>query len=217
MTLKIDIIVDTVCPWCYVGKKRFERALALRPQIDVEVGWRAFQLNPDMPLEGMDRSAYLEEKFGGMERVHAVNSSLNSAGEEERINFNFNAIERTPNTVLSHRLIRFAAENGVQTPIVSAVFDAFFLEGKDIGVPEVLARVAGSAGLNYEETLNFLQSDLDTDTILAEDELARRLGVNGVPCFIINRKYAVSGAQSPEVIVQVFDLAIQDKLDAVAE
>ena len=97
------------------------------------------------------------------------------------------------------------------------VFDAFFLEGKDIGVPEVLARVAESAGLNYEETINFLQSDRDTDTILAEDELARRLGVNGVPCFIINRKYAVSGAQSPEVIVQVFDLAIQDKLDAVAE
>ena len=93
----------------------------------------------------------------------------------------------------------------------------FFLEGKDIGVPEVLARVAGSAGLNYEDTLKFLQSDRDTDIILAEDELARRLGVNGVPCFIINRKYAVSGAQSPEVIVQVFDLAIQDKLDAVSE
>ena len=217
MTLKIDIIVDTVCPWCYVGKKRFERALALRPGIDIEVGWRAFQLNPDMPLEGMDRSAYVEEKFGGMERAHAVNSSLKSAGEEEGIKFNFKAIQRTPNTVLSHRLIRLAAEYGVQTPIVSAVFDAFFLEGKDIGVPEVLARVAGSAGLNYEDTLNFLQSDRDTDIILAEDELARRLGVNGVPCFIINRKYAVSGAQSPEVIVQVFDLAIQDKLDAVSE
>ena len=210
MALKIDIIVDTVCPWCYVGKRRFERALEIRPQPDIEVGWRAFQLNPEMPREGIDRRTYVAEKFGGPERAHSVHASLVQAGEEEGISFNFNKIEKTPNTVYSHRLVRYAAKYGLQTPVISAIFDAYFLEGRDIGEPDTLARIADAAGMDHDDTLEFLESDRDTETILAEDELARRLGVNGVPCFIVNRKYAVSGAQSPEVLVQVFDLANQD-------
>ena len=215
--MKIDIIVDTICPWCYVGKKRFEKALSIRPQPDLEVGWRAFQLNPRMPLEGMDRRDYVSEKFGGMDRAGAVHSSLLQAGTEEGVEFNFSHIDRTPNTIHSHRLVRHAAEHGLQTPVISAVFDAYFLEGLDIGEPEILADIGETAGLDRERTLEFLQSDLDTDTILAEDELARKLGVNGVPCFIVNRKYAVSGAQSPEVLIQVFDLANQDDQRANSE
>ncbi|CAN0574513.1 unnamed protein product, partial [Laminaria digitata] len=146
-----------------------------------------------------------------------IHGSLTQAGEEEGISFNFNQIERTPNTIHSHRLVRYAAEHGLQTPVISAVFDAYFLEGQDIGRPEILADIAETAGLDRDETLRFLQSDVDTETILAEDELARRLGVNGVPCFIVNRKYAVSGAQSPEVLVQVFDLANQDDTPTLSE
>lgn len=215
--MKIDIIVDTICPWCYVGKKRFEKALAIRPQPDLEVGWRAFQLNPRMPEKGMDRREYVSEKFGGLERAKAIHGSLVQAGIEEGIVFDFDKIDRTPNTVNSHRLVRYAAEFGVQTPVISAVFDAYFLDGQDIGDPEILADIAGTAGLDRASTLEFLESDTDTATILAEDELARRLGVNGVPCFIVDRKYAVSGAQSPEVLVQVFDLARQDALPAFSE
>ena len=163
-----------------------------------------------MPREGMDRRTYVAEKFGGTERAHSVHASLVQAGEEEGISFNFNKIEKTPNTVYSHRLVRYAAKYGLQTPVISAIFDAYFLEGRDIGEPDTLARIADAAGMDHDDTLEFLESDRDTETILAEDELARRLGVNGVPCFIVNRKYAVSGAQSPEVLVQVFDLANQD-------
>ena len=215
--MKIDIIVDTICPWCYVGKKRFERALSIGPQLDLQIGWRAFQLNPRMPAEGMDRRDYVSEKFGGMDRARVVHGSLAEAGAEEGIDFNFSSIQRTPNTIHSHRLVRHAAEHGLQTTIMSAVFDAYFLDGKDIGEPEILADIAASAGLDRKQTLSFLQSDVDTETIVAEDELARRLGINGVPCFIFDRKYAVSGAQSAEVLVQVFDLASQDDIEALPE
>ena len=207
--MKIDIIADTICPWCYVGKKRFDRALALRPQEELQVGWRAFQLNPSMPKQGMDRKEYVAEKFGGLERARSVHGSLEAAGAEEGIKFNFRSIERTPNSVDSHRLVRYAATLGVQTAIVNAIFEAYFLDGKDIGEINILAEIARDVGLDHTEILEFLLSDQDVKTILAEDELARRIGVNGVPCFIVDRKYAVSGAQSPEVLVQVFDLANQ--------
>lgn len=215
--MKIDIIVDTICPWCYVGKKRFDRALALRPQPDLQVGWRAFQLNPDMPREGMDRRQYIAEKFGGLDRARNVHDGIIRAGAEEGIDFNFKEIDKTPNTIDSHRLIRYAAERGRQAPVVDALFDGYFLHAIDIGDIRRLAEIAAGAGLDHDETLDYLESDRDVETILAEDELARRLGVNGVPCFIVNRKYAVSGAQSPEVIAQVFDLANQDDQALAAE
>ena len=207
--MKVDIIADTICPWCYVGKKRFDRALELRPQEDLEVGWRAFQLNPSMPKQGMDRKEYVAEKFGGLERARSAHGSIELAGAEEGIKFNFKGIERTPNTVNSHRLVRYAATQGIQTPVINAIFEAYFLNGKDIGEISILANIARDVGLDHDQISEFLQSDRDVETILAEDELARRIGVNGVPCFIVDRKYAVSGAQSPEVLVQVFDLARQ--------
>lgn len=215
--MKIDIIADTICPWCYIGKKRFDRALEIRPQRDLQVGWRAFQLNPDMPRSGIDRRLYISQKFGGTEHARSVHSGISRAGLEEGISFNFGRIERTPNTLDSHRLVRIAAERNMQTPVIGALFEAYFLHGRDIGDRAVLADIGAECGLDRDEAAEYLDSDRDVETVLAEDDLARRLGVNGVPCFIVNRKYAVSGAQSPEVLVQVFDLANQEAGQFAAE
>ena len=208
--MKVDIIVDTICPWCYVGKKRFERALALRPQADLEVGWRAFQLNPEMPPGGMDRREYIERKFGGSERARRIHNGIARIGKEEGIYFLFSMIKTIPNTLDSHRLVRFAAERDLQTPVVGALFDAYFTKGCDIGDKRELAGIGRRAGLDHGEALEYLESGRDLDKIAAEDRLARRLGVNGVPSFIFDRKYAISGVQSPEVFVQIFDLANRD-------
>ena len=215
--MKVDIVIDTVCPWCYVGKRRFDRALQLRPGLALEVGWRPFQLNPAMPSEGMDRRSYIVEKFGGAERARSVHDTIARIGAEEGIDFNFKKIDRIPNTVDSHRLTRFAAEHGLQSEAISALFAAYFCDGRDIGDREVLADVGTGVGLDRDDVAAYLAGDADIDTVLAEDDLARRLGVNGVPCFIVNRKYAVSGAQSPEVFAQVFDLARQDEQELAVD
>lgn len=208
--MKIDIIVDTICPWCYVGKKRFERALGLRPQNALQVGWRPFQLNPRMPPGGMDRREYVEREFGGSERARRMHDSIGRIGIEEGISFDFRSIKKIPNTLDSHRLIRFAAERDLQTPVVDALFEAHFTKGRDIGDRRELAGIGQSAGLDRGEAHEYLESDRDVDAIVAEDRLARQLGVNGVPSFIFDRKYAVSGVQSAEIFVQVFDLANGD-------
>ena len=213
MHMKIDIIVDTICPWCYIGKKRFDRALREGKREYLEVGWRAFFLNRDMPTEGMNRNSYIFEKFGGLEAARSVHKTLKEAGHEEGINFNFSKIERTPNTLNSHRLVRHAAKFGIQTEIISAIFEGYFHNGEDIGEVEVLARLAEGQGLDHTETIQFLESDREKEEVLSEDELARRLGVNGVPCFIIDRKYVISGAQPPEVLGKVFNLAEQEGLE----
>lgn len=211
--MKVDIVVDTICPWCYIGKRRFDRALALRSDLALEVGWRPFQLNPAMPPEGMDRRFYIAEKFGGKDRARAVHDTLQKIGSEVGIDFDFRAIERTPNTIDSHRLARFAAGQGLQTEAIAALFAAYFENGRDIGDRRVLIDIGQEIGLDPAALSAYLDSDADIATVHAEDDLARRLGVNGVPCFIVDRKYAVSGAQSPEVFAQVFDLAKQDEED----
>ena len=212
--MRVDIIVDTICPWCYIGKARFERALAQRPAHVVDIGWRPFQLNPGMPAEGRDRDAYLAEKFGDSERAQKKYRSIEQASRRDAIDFRFDIIERTPNTVDSHRLILAAGRQGCQAEMVDALFRAYFTEGQDIGDIAVLAEIADRTGMDGAETFAYLARDDDRAQVIAEDEMARRLGVNGVPCYIVDRKYAISGAQSPEVFVQVFDLAQQD---AVAE
>ncbi|NQU70419.1 MAG: DsbA family oxidoreductase [Rhodospirillales bacterium] len=208
--MQIDIIVDTVCPWCYVGKARFEKALRSRSIENLLIGWRPFQLNPNMPRAGKDRDSYLIEKFGSVQRAERAYRSLQKAGEKEGVDFRFDRIDRTPNTVDSHRLITFAGRSGLQNVIVDALFRGYFSLGRDIGDSETLSDIAAENGLDRAETLDYLASDLDRDTILAEDDMVRDLGVNGVPCYIIDRKYAISGAQTPEVFLQVLDLASHD-------
>lgn len=215
--MNVDIVIDTICPWCYVGKRRFDRALSLRPQPQPAIWWRPFQLNPNMPRGGMDREAYIARKFGGHDRARRVYATLADAGAQEGIDFRFDLIKRTPNTIDSHRLIAAAALEGRQTAAVDAVFRAYFTEGRDIGDLEVLADIAGDLGLDRAAARKSLAGNDGREEVLAFDDMARGLGVNGVPCYIVDRRYAIAGAQSPEVFLQVFELARQDSAAAAAE
>ncbi len=213
--MEIDIFSDTICPWCFIGKRRLERALAERPQPNLTVHWRAFQLNPDMPAEGMDRQHYLEVKFGGEANAKAIYDNVRAAGETEGIDFAFEAMKRTPNTVASHRLIRYAAgtagENGHQDGVVQALFDAYFLRGEDIGDLDVLTAAATAGGLDGPAARAFLETDAEAEAVRAEDRGARQAGISGVPCFIFGGRHALAGAHPPEVLHQLFDLAIQEE------
>ncbi len=212
--MDIDIFSDTICPWCFIGKRRLERALAERPQPDLTIHWRAFQLNPDMPAGGMDRSQYLELKFGGASNADAIYDQVRAAGETEGIDFAFERMKRTPNTIDSHRLIRHAGQKARQDAVVQALFDAYFLRAEDIGDPEILAAAAAEAGLDAEDTRAFLAGDAEAEAVRAEDKGARQAGISGVPCFIFNRRHALAGAHPPEVLHQLFDLALQEEAAA---
>ena len=201
----VDIVSDVVCPWCYIGKRRFEQALAARPAFAVTTAWRAFQLNPDMPAEGMERQGYLADKFGSAARAASIYADITEAGLREDIAFAFDRILRTPNTILAHRLIRLSAAHGVQDAVVEALFRRYFEDGADIGNAEQLVEIGAEAGLDAEAAGSHLASDDGLDEVRAEDLNARRLGINGVPCFIIDQRYAVSGAQAPEVFERIFD------------
>lgn len=205
--ITIDIVSDTVCPWCYVGKRRLERALAAKSDdIKVMIGWRPFQLNPEMPEGGMDRRDYLEAKFGGKDGAKKVYSAIAEAGESEGLSFDFSQMARQPNTVNSHRLIDYACHKGSQDDVVEALFQAYFVDARDIGDIDELVAIGVAAGLEEADLRSYLESDDDIDRIKAEDAMARQMGVQGVPCFIINRKYAISGAQDPAVFLQAWDM-----------
>jgi predicted DsbA family dithiol-disulfide isomerase len=204
----LDVFSDPVCPWCFIGKRRLERALREIPEVKrPQIRWRAFMLNPDMPPEGMERNAYLALKFGSSQRAMELYDTIAQAGYQEDILFAFGEIYRTPSTVLAHRLIGLAGERGVQESLVESIFSAYFLKGMDIGKVENLLTIAVQAGLDEDETVRFLGSDQGADTVLAEHNLAQRIGINGVPCFILDGRYGVSGAQSPEVLQRMIETA----------
>lgn len=205
--IQIDVYSDTVCPWCYIGKRRLERALAARDDVLARVVWHAFQLNPDIPAEGLPRARYLSGKYGNPDRAENFHGTIARAGHAERIPFAFDAIRNTPNTVQSHRLIRLAERHACQDAAVEALFRAYFLDGEDIGDDGVLARIAHSVGVDRAVAAAFLAGDEERDTVIAEDLRARRMGINAVPCFIVNGAYAISGAQEPEAFFPLFDLA----------
>ncbi|MBU0723484.1 MAG: DsbA family oxidoreductase [Alphaproteobacteria bacterium] len=209
--MRLDIFSDVICPWCFIGKRRLERALALRPMPELEIRWRAFQLNPGMPKEGMDRSAYLEAKFGGEMRSRQIYDTIRRVGSSENIPFAFEKVTRTPNTVDAHRLIRLAWDKGVQGEIVEALFQGYFLEGRDIGDQDTLVDIAADQNMNSDEVRNFLESKEGAVDVEAECVTAGRIGVNGVPCFILNGRYGLSGAQEPEALFPMFDLALQEE------
>jgi predicted DsbA family dithiol-disulfide isomerase len=213
--MHIDIVSDVICPWCYIGKKRLERALAERPEIPVSTSWRAFQLNPDMPPEGMERSAYLAAKFGGQGHAQRIYGAITAAGAAEGISFAFDRIRRTPNTVDAHRLIRFASRSGRGGETVEALFRAYFTEGRDIGDRAILAEVAQETGFERGEVFLYLAGNGGRDETQAEDRAARRLGINAVPCFILEGGYAISGAQEPEFFFPLFDLVLNKATEPV--
>lgn len=208
--MNIDIVSDTICPWCYIGKRKLDAALATRDDIDVQIGWRPFQLNPEMPRAGMSRSAYLSAKFGGAERATRIYENIRQAGSQLGIDFRFDLIERTPSTLDSHRLVRWSLADGVQNEVVQKLFTAYFENGEDVGHPDVLTRIAEESGMDATDVRARLDDDTDLEVVRQEDTMARSMGINGVPCFIIDRKYAVSGAQDVPVFHKVFDLALNE-------
>ena len=210
----IDIISDVVCPWCYVGKRRLEAALAARPDLSVEIAWHAFQLNPGMPEEGMDRENYLATKFGGADRAASIYSDIEQAGATEGIEFAFDAIKRTPNTINAHRLILLAGRHGVQDAVVELLFRRYFLAGVDVGDIQQLIAIATEAGLDEAATRYYLESDEGVEEVTSEDRQMRHIGVTGVPCFIIDKRFAISGAQAPEVFQRIFDTAVAAEEEA---
>ena len=213
----VDIVSDTICPWCYIGKRRFEKALELSGRTDIAVAWRPFQLNPDMPVEGMTRDDYVRAKFGGGDRPRQIYQAIAESGREAGIEFQFSRIRRTPNTILSHRLIYFSAKNDRQDEVVGELFRAYFEQGQDLGDLDTLVDIALRSGLDALRARRFLMSDEGRQEVVASDVYARRLGINGVPCFIVNRKYAVSGAQPPSAFVEVFNLAERDAATSAAQ
>jgi len=199
----IDLVSDVVCPWCYLGKARLELAIAeVQDEVGVDVNWRPYQLNPDIPPEGVDQKAYLEEKLGGAEAVARGHEMLTKLGAEVGIHYDFAAIRIGPNTLDAHRLLHWASMEGreVQDRVATALFKANFEEGRNVGDHAVLAEIAESCGMDRKLAENLLASDADRDTILGEIEAAQKMGVTGVPFFIIDGQYAISGAQTPDVL-----------------
>jgi len=199
------IFSDPICPWCYIGKARLGRALETRPGHPFAVHWHPFMLNPDMPAEGMDRNTYLENKFGGKRRVASVNASVIEAAESSGVALDLDAITRTPNTLDAHRLIHWAGVEGRQTAAVSALFAAFFVEGRDIGKPRVLTEIAEAIGMDGDMVARLLASDADADDIRARDAEARHKGVRAVPTFVIAGRHVVPGAQPVKLWLDVID------------
>jgi predicted DsbA family dithiol-disulfide isomerase len=208
MTLTVDVISDVICPWCYIGKRRLEKAIAaLQKQRDVRVRWHPFQLNPHMPKEGMNRKEYRTVKFGSWERSLALDVQVAAAGRAEGILFAHDKIERTPNTLDAHRLIWLAEKEGVQDAVVDALFRAYFTEGRDISRTAVLLDVVAEAGLDLKRAETFLNSDEGLAAIRAAEEQARRGGMQGVPYFLINGTLALSGAREPSAFLDAFEQA----------
>jgi predicted DsbA family dithiol-disulfide isomerase len=207
--MRIEIVCDVVCPWCFIGKRRLERALAMRRDVEVSLAWRPFQLNPDMPREGMPRELYLAAKFGGARNATRIYANVIAAGRSEGIEFAFDRIRRTPNTLDAHRLIRLADDFGRADRIVQALFEAYFLDGRDIGDLDTLSNIADAAGLERSETRHHLAGDLGAEEVRADDRRARHLGIHAVPCFIVDRSYAISGAQEPEMFLPLFDISTE--------
>ena len=197
--IKLDILSDPICPWCFIGKTHLDTALKDHPDHPFEIEWHPFQLNPDMPPEGMDRRAYLEWKFGGKENAARVYGAIDEAARAAGIEIDWSTILTTPNTLDAHRLIHWAGLEGRQTAVVSALFNAFFLEGKDIGDRVVLLNIATDAGLDHAMIERLLDSDADAADIKSRDSHARDRGVTGVPTFVIANQHVVPGSQPPEL------------------
>jgi predicted DsbA family dithiol-disulfide isomerase len=204
--IQIDFVADLACPWCYLGLVRLDRARAMRPDRPVRVRWHPFFLNPHLPPEGMDRATYVRRKFGADARQ--VYRRIEEAGREDGVDFAFARMPRTPNTTLAQRLILFAEEQGRADPVIRALFRALFQDGRDVGRPEVLATIAGEAGLDRDEVNAFLAGDRLEREVIAAHQQAERAGIHGVPVFIVEREHAITGAQPPEVLADLLDVAV---------
>ncbi len=210
--LAIDIISDAVCPWCFIGKRRLEAALCSLPDVPVELRWRPFQLDATIPEGGIPREQYLLRKFGP-ERVKDMYARLSAVGEEAGIPFAFEKIMRSPNTIDAHRVIRWAAAEGRQGEAVERLFQSYFIEGGDIGDRDLLAQAAGDCGLDAGAIRARLSTDTDVAGVKDEIVAAQRVGVTGVPFFILGGRFAVSGAQPAEQLAMAIEKAARAMFD----
>ena len=206
--LQIEVVFDLVCPWCYLGTRRLRRALRSRPDVVADLLWRPFLLNPDIPPAGLPRQEFLTRKFGGEERARRLHATIAELGAAEGVPFRFERIRRMPSSLDAHRLVRFAAREGLAEPLVEALFHAHFAEGADIGHADTLARLAARVGLEPAAARRFLDSGAEADAVHAENLRVHRLGINGVPSFVVAGRHAIAGAQEPEVLERLIDVAL---------
>lgn len=207
MAMLIEVIFDPGCPWCFIGKRQLERALDLRTGLDATVRWWPFLLNPDMPADGLERGTYLMRKFGSQARISRVFGAISDFADQVGIDFSFDRIQRTPNTLHAHRLVRFAEVHGLGGAAVEALFASHFLSGRDIGELAELVRIGDEVGLDAAALRQYLASDRDVTDVYAANARAHRLGINGVPTFVFARSYVISGAQEPQVLSRMLDVA----------
>lgn len=198
----IDVVSDVVCPWCFLGKRHLEAALADLPEIAATVRWRPFQLDPTVPPEGIERDAYIAQRFGDRARFAAAEERLLTMGRAAGLDYRFDLIRRTPNTIDAHRLVRWAGAIGREADIVERLFNLYFIEGADVGDHAVLADAGAAVGLDREETLKRLSGEEDRAAIVEEIAAAQRIGVTGVPTFILIGRYGLAGAQPKEAMVE---------------
>jgi predicted DsbA family dithiol-disulfide isomerase len=214
--LTIDIVSDVVCPWCYLGEKRLEQALAEEAG-PVVVRWRPYQLDPTIPEGGLDRAEYMEKKFGKSGRLQSVHDNLTRLGAEVGLPFAFDKITRSPNTLDAHRLIRWAASAGVQSRVVDRLFEAYFVEGRDIGDRVVLTEIAAECGLDADLVERLLAEGADSEVVRQEVEQAQAMGISGVPFFIFAGRLGVPGAQEPSALRQAMAEARQAMAESARE
>ena len=206
--LHIEVVFDLVCPWCFLGTRRLRRTLRARPDIAAEIAWRPFLLNPDIAPGGVPRQDYIVRKFGGADRAHRLHNTIAELGRAEGVIFQFDRIRRIPPSLDAHRLVRMADREGLAADAVDALFQAYFCEGQDIGDLSVLAGIAGGIGLDLIATRRALAGSAEVEAVHADNLRAHRLGINGVPCFVVQGRHAIAGAQEPEVIERLLDVAV---------
>ena len=209
--MEIDIFFDLVCPWCFIGKHRLERALANHAQVRPIIRWRPFQLNPNMPPGGMDRQTYLTMKFGGADRAAQAYALIGDTASRDGLDLNLDDIARTPSTLDAHRLVQFAEEKHADPAVmVEAIFAGYFQHSRDIGDIDVLVEIAAEQWLDADEARTFLKSERDRKSVRIADAAARKIGIQAVPCFVFDKRYAISGAQEPMAFYPLLDLAGTD-------
>lgn len=215
--LTVDVVSDVMCPWCFIGKRRLETALRSVPQLNVDVRWHPFQLDATLPKSGKDRQQYLDDKFGGKENADAVYSRIKETGAEEGINFAFDKIKLSPNTLDSHRLILWSRSDNVQSDVVERLFKAYFLDGEDLTKATTLVRISEEAGMQSDLVEQLLETETDLDKTEAQITRASESGISGVPCFIIDGRFVLAGAEKPETIAAALQHAEETRTDPEAE
>ena len=215
--VRIDVVSDVVCPWCYIGKRRLEQAIALKPDIPVEVQWHPYFLNPWVPREGMSRTDYLTEKFGSVERYEGIAQRVAAAAAEEGLVYALDKIARQPNTLDCHRLILWAGNIGAAARMKQRLMELYFAEGADLSDREVLIAAAVECGLDGDLVRDLLASDADVARVEREANSAKEAGIDGVPCFIFGGMLAVSGAQSPDYLADALERAAAEQQRRTAD